>query len=225
MLTYCSRGKLQHISSDNICFKSRWGWKTPAASHNKGRGTWAIWNLKKVEKSLTEGEKWFFWDFCSAIHNYFHYSSLEYQKVFHDFLPSFGFAPREGLQATDNIGRAGPKVWREVARSSSEALHIFTLLFVSRSLAYFSSTGLSNLVFLGSSSGPCIFSGCEILHILTPPGFSILVSFGIFFFCIFSLLLDFLSWSLLGFSPTGKAETFLCNHALFIHLVIKKRPN
>ena len=41
-------------------------------------------------------------------------------------------------------------------------------------------------------------------------------------FGIFSPLLDSLSWSLLEFSPTGKAETFLCNHALFIHLVIKR---
>ena len=179
MLTYCSRGKLQHISSDNICFKSRWGWKTPAASHNKGRGTWAIWNLKKVEKSLTEGEKWFFWDFCSAIHNYFHYSSLEYQKVFHDFLPSFGFAPREGLQATDNTERAGPKVWREVARSSSEPC-IFSLLLDSLSWsywhiflrkAYFQSCWI---LYLG------LFWDLLLLHIFTPPGFSIFVSFGIF---------------------------------------------
>ena len=69
-------------------------------------------NFEERRENLTEGEKLFvfFLYFNSAIHHYIHYSRLEFQRVCHNFSPNFGFAPREGLQATDNTERAGPKV-------------------------------------------------------------------------------------------------------------------
>ena len=173
MPTKYSRGKPQHIiaSSDNICFKSRWGWNTPAASHIKVRGTWAIVNFEERRENLTEGEKLFvFRNFYSAMHHYFHCSRLEFQRV--TFCQILAAPPVRVCRRLTILSARDPKF--------DERLRDLLLR-------------------------PCIFSGCEILHIFTPR--------------------NSLSWSLLRFSPTDKAETFLCNHALFIHLVIKERPN
>ena len=111
----------------------------------------------------------FFLYFNSAIHHYFHYSRLKFQRVCHNFCQVLASPPVRVCRRLTILSARDPKF--------DERLR----------------------------------------DLLPRPAY-----FQVARSCIFSPLLDSLSWSLLEFSPTGKAETFLCNHALFIHLVIKR---
>ena len=150
MLTKYSRGKPQHIiaSSDNICFKSRWGWNTPAASHIKVRVTWAIVNFEERRENLTEGEKWFVFGIFIQLYTItFTIADLNSKEFVIIFCQVLASPPVRVCRRLTILSARDPK-------------------FDER---------LRDLL-----PRPCIFSGCEILHIFTPPGFSILISFGIF---------------------------------------------
>ena len=176
-----------------------------ASSHIKGRGTWEIMNFEERRENLTEGEKWFVLGIFIQLYTItFTKAGLNFKEFVIIFCQVLASPPVRVCRRLTILSARDPK-FDERLRDllpSPAYFHSYWILYL----------GLIDIFFWGR-------------HIFSPAGFSILVSFGIFFFCIFSLLLDFLSLSLLGFSPTGKAETFLCNHALFIHLVIKKRPN
>ena len=143
MLTYYWGGKPHHISSDNICFKSRWGWKTPAPSQIKGRSTWEIMNFEERRENLTEGEKWFvFWIFIQLYTITFTITDLN-SREFVIFFAKFWLRPP--------WGSAGDwQYWARGTQSLTRGCEIFfrgpAYFQVARSSAYFHSSGFSILV-------------------------------------------------------------------------------